>query len=156
MIARAANRVIASSTQGMFRRVPETRSKKPTSRKRKSKLLFIAVRRLVEREVQLQNVHSGVAENAEITPIGVLLDEFADFVFAQARAFSHPRELQLGIAQADLGSSPLPDAVTASAGTGSVSFKPFSARYAAMRSLIALSSFWDVGPRLLPPELVAS
>ena len=39
------------------------------------------------------------------------------------------------------GSSPLPDAVTASAGTGSVSLKPFSARYAAIRSLIALSSF---------------
>ena len=41
---------------------------------------------LVECKIQLQNIDSGVTEDAEITPIGVLLDEFADFVFAQCPA----------------------------------------------------------------------
>lgn len=54
------------------------------------------------------------------------------------------------------GSSPLPEAVTASAGTESVSFRPFSVRYAAMRSLMASLNFCEVGPRLLPLELAAS
>jgi len=57
---------------------------------------------LVERHVQLQNIDSGVPEDAEITAIGVLLDEFANFVFAQCPSFSHARNLELGIAQADL------------------------------------------------------
>src|SRR5262245_34169179 len=57
---------------------------------------------LVEREVQLQNIDSRIAENAEITPIGVLLDEFADFVFAQCPGLSYTRDLELGITQADL------------------------------------------------------
>ena len=57
---------------------------------------------LVECEVQLQNIHSGVTKHPEITSIGVLLDEFADFVFAQSPRFSHARKLELGITQADL------------------------------------------------------
>ena len=57
---------------------------------------------LVERKVQLQNIDSGITEYAEITSIGVLLDEFANFVFAQCPRFSHARDLELGIAQADL------------------------------------------------------
>ena len=57
---------------------------------------------LVEREVQLQNIDSGVTEDAEITPIGVLLDELANFVFAQSPSFSDARDLELGITQADL------------------------------------------------------
>ena len=51
----------------------------------KTKVSAAVVSVLIEREVQLQNIHSGVAENAEIAPIGVLLDEFANFVFAQCR-----------------------------------------------------------------------
>ena len=57
---------------------------------------------LVEREVQLQNIDSGVAEHPEVTSIGVLLDELADFVFAQSPRFSHARKLELGITQTDL------------------------------------------------------
>ncbi len=57
---------------------------------------------LVECEVQLQNIDSGITEHPEITPIGVLLDEFANFVFAQSPSFSHARDLELGITQADL------------------------------------------------------
>ena len=50
----------------------------------------------------MQNIDSGVTEDAEITPIGVLLDEFANFVFAQSASFSDARNLELGITQADL------------------------------------------------------
>ena len=41
---------------------------------------------LIEREVQLQNIDSGITEDAEITSISVLLDEFADFVFGSISA----------------------------------------------------------------------
>ena len=57
---------------------------------------------LVEREVQLKYIDSRVAEDAEITPIGVLPDELADFVFAQCPSSSHARDLELCSAQADL------------------------------------------------------
>src|SRR5262245_24769376 len=57
---------------------------------------------LVEREVQLQNIDAGLAEHAEITAIDVLLDEFANFVFAQGTSFSDTRDLQLSITHADL------------------------------------------------------
>ena len=55
----------------------------------------------IERKVQLQNIHSGVAKNPEITSIGVLLNEFANFVFAQSPSFRDARDLQLRITQAD-------------------------------------------------------
>src|SRR5262249_48235863 len=57
---------------------------------------------LVEREIQLQNIDSRITEHSEIAPIYVLLDEFADFVFAQSPRFSDARHLELGITQADL------------------------------------------------------
>src|SRR5262249_55337280 len=56
---------------------------------------------LVERKIQLQNIYSGVTKHAEITPIGVLLDELADLVFAQSASFGDARDLELGITQAD-------------------------------------------------------
>ena len=58
--------------------------------------------RLIEREIQLQNIHAGIAEDTEISPIGVLLDELANFVFAQSTSFSDARKLHFGITQADL------------------------------------------------------
>src|SRR5438105_7875651 len=57
---------------------------------------------LIEREIQLQNIHAGIAEDTEISPIGVLLDELANFVFAQSASFGDTRDLQLGITQTDL------------------------------------------------------
>src|SRR5262245_21073534 len=57
---------------------------------------------LIKCEVQLQNIDSGITEDAKITPLGVLLNEFADFVFAQRPSFSDARDLKLGITQADL------------------------------------------------------
>ena len=48
--------------------------------KRKSKLFSSVL--LVERKIQLQNIDSGITEYPEITSIGVLLDKFANFLFA--------------------------------------------------------------------------
>ena len=59
---------------------------------------------LVKREVQLQNIDSGITEDAEIRSIGILLDEFANFVFAQCPSFSHAQDLELGITQAAMRS----------------------------------------------------
>src|ERR1035438_5938161 len=49
------------------------------------------------------------------------------------------------------GSSPLPEAVTASPGTAPVNVG-FSARKVFTSAVDRKSSFWLVGPRLLPPE----
>jgi hypothetical protein len=57
---------------------------------------------LVECEIQLQNIDSGFTENSEITPIGVLLHELANFLFAQAASFSDASDLQLGVLQTDV------------------------------------------------------
>jgi hypothetical protein len=53
--------------------------------------------RLIQCEIQLQDIDAGVTEHSEITSIGVLLDQLANFVFAQAASFSHTRDLELGI-----------------------------------------------------------
>ena len=52
---------------------------------------------LIECEVQLQNIHSRVAKHPEVAPISVLLNELANFVFAQSPSFSYARKLELGI-----------------------------------------------------------
>jgi len=57
---------------------------------------------LIKCEVQSQNIDPGITENAKITFFGVLLNELADFVFAQATSFGDARKLELGIMQADL------------------------------------------------------
>src|SRR5262245_22334544 len=57
---------------------------------------------LVECEIQLQNIDSGITKDAEITSNRVLLDEFPKSVFVQCPRFSHARNLKLGVTQADL------------------------------------------------------
>src|SRR5262249_25130326 len=57
---------------------------------------------LIEREVWLQHIDSGITEHSQITAVGVFLDELADFVFAQSPRFSDTRDLELGITQGDL------------------------------------------------------
>ena len=72
------------------------------------------------------------------------------------RAFATRASCNSALRKLMCGSRPLPEAVTASAGTGSVAFKPFSVRYAERRSLMASFSYCEVGPRLLPLEFAAS
>src|SRR5215469_10456570 len=54
------------------------------------------------------------------------------------------------------GSRPLPDSVTASAGTGTFAGRPLSDRYATMFCMMFVYNVPDVGPRLLPLEDVGS
>src|SRR5262249_36977345 len=57
---------------------------------------------LVEGQIDLQHVNSGLTEYTDIPPSGVFLDELADFVFAQSSEFSDTRDLELRITEADL------------------------------------------------------
>ena len=82
----------------------------------------------IEREVQADNVGPGVAKDTQIRFINILSNEFVHFVCGDPPRLRDARNLQLGIARADVGSEPLPEAVTASAGTESSALKPFSAR----------------------------
>src|SRR5215471_11091734 len=70
-------------------------------RRKRNYELFSSVL-LIECEVQLQNIDAGLTKDAKIASIGILLDELADFVFAQASRLSDTRDLELGIVQANL------------------------------------------------------
>ena len=55
---------------------------------------------LVEREIQFQDIDARLTEDAEIASVGILLDEFANFVFVQATSFSDARSLEFRITNA--------------------------------------------------------
>src|ERR1051325_4381773 len=50
----------------------------------------------------IQDIDSRFTEDAEITSIGILLNQFANFVFAQPAGFSDTPNLEFGIVEADL------------------------------------------------------
>src|SRR4029077_20098679 len=56
----------------------------------------------IQRKIQFENVDARIAENAEIAPIGVLLNQFANLLLRQSTSFGDARSLQLRVAQADL------------------------------------------------------
>ena len=73
----------------------------------------------VEREVQLEHVHARLAEEAERAAVGVLVDEREHLVERRGRALAATRGAwSRAFAGEMCGSSPEPDAVTASTGTG--------------------------------------
>ena len=76
-----------------------TNSVKP-ERKRNTIGLILFIVLLIERDVQLKNVHSRLAENPEITTVGILPGRARELFFI-ARAF-HARYLQFGVAQTDM------------------------------------------------------
>ena len=84
--------------------------------------------RCVERQVQAQHVYAGVAQDAEAGGVGVLLDEFAHLFDAQAAGLGDAVGLEAAFSKLICGSRPLPEPVTASAGTGALVAKPFWAR----------------------------
>ena len=49
-----------------------------------------------------ENVHTRIAENAEIASIGVLLNQFANLLLGQSASFGDARSLQLRVVQADV------------------------------------------------------
>src|SRR5262249_52419553 len=67
-----------SSQSGLSCALP-ARTKSERARKHSCELVSSVL--LIQCEIQLKNIDSGVTEDAEITPINVLVDELADFVF---------------------------------------------------------------------------
>ncbi len=83
----------------------------------------------VERQVQAQHVHAGFAQDAQVGGVGVLLDEFAHLFDAQAAGLGNAVGLEARRSRRLIwGSRPLPEPVTASAGTGALVAKPFWVR----------------------------
>ena len=58
---------------------------------------------IVQREVQLQHIHAGFAQEAELPPFGVRLDKGADFRVIQSPGFRDPMHLIVGGGGADVG-----------------------------------------------------
>ncbi len=75
----------------------------------------------VEREVELQHVDARLAEQSESPAFGVLLDQLLHLRQRQAARLRDARPPGTGAAATLMcGSSPLPDAVTRSTGTGAL------------------------------------
>ena len=107
--------------------------------------------RIVEREVQLEDVDAGLAEQAELAAVGVLVDQ------REHRRPSRPAGLATrgawsrALATEMCGSRPDADAVTASTGTSASAAQPFSCAVGARRARSTASSRSGlVGPRLEP------
>ena len=111
-----------------------------------------------EREVQLQHVDAGLAEEAERRVVGVVVDELTHLLHRDA---ARPRRRAApgtpALATEMWGSSPEPDAVTASTGTGSFACEPVRRRGRPRRAASpCLMSSGFVGPRFEPPLACAS
>ena len=83
---------------------------------------------LVECEIQLQNIHSRVTEDSEISSIGVLFHKLPNFVFAQATRFCYAGDLQFRILQTDVRIEPASRSSDCICRDGFGFFNPFSAR----------------------------
>ena len=104
----------------------------------------------VEREIQLEHVHPRLAEEAELPALGVLGDERAHLSPGRApRAFATRATWYSAAAGLMCGSSPLPEAVTRSTGTGAV-LSGSASRSASTRALTASASAGLSGPWLEP------
>ena len=114
----------------------------------------IATAGRVEREVELQHVDARLAEDAEQSPLGVLLDQLPHLLDRQSARPGHPRAWYIAPATLMCGSRPLPEAVTRSTGTGAV-LPGSAARSASMRALTASASAGLSGPWFEPPEAAA-
>ena len=68
--------------------------------------------RVVESEVQLENVDARLAEQAEVAACDVLLDELADLRFAEAARLGDARRLKIRVVGRDVGIEPEPEVVT--------------------------------------------
>ena len=83
----------------------------------------------VEREVQLEHVDAGLAEESEGAPVRVLVDEREHVVERECRVRArHAGPGERALAVEMCGSRPEPEAVTASTGTFSSAERPFSER----------------------------
>lgn len=88
----------------------------------------------IRRQVELQHVHAGVAEDAERPGLGVVIHEVEHVVEVQVPFQRHPRGLEAALAIEICGSSPDPDACTASTGTSTSGDSRLVRRSASIRS----------------------
>ena len=108
----------------------------------------------VQIEIQVEHVHAGFAEEAELAAFGVLLDQRAHVLLAHAAFLRHAREPETPPRQEkcpDRG--PSPEVVTRSAGMGAFGFVGCSDLTLAFTRSI---SILFVGPRFDPPDAVGS
>ena len=87
-----------------------------------------ASHRPIQCQIETQHIDAGLAEEAEVGGVGVVLDQRAHLLEAQATGFGYASGLEFGVLQLIWGSSPLAEPVTASAGTGALVARPFWAR----------------------------
>ena len=64
----------------------------------------------VERQVEAQHVHAGIAQDAEGGGVGVLLDDFAHLLDAQAAGFGNAVGLKGGVLLAAMRVEPAAEA----------------------------------------------
>ena len=83
---------------------------------------------MVEGEVELQDVDHRFAEEAEHPALGVVIDRLLDGGTSRPRALATRAACRRALATEMSGSSPEPDAVTASIGTGASAASPLSWR----------------------------
>ena len=83
---------------------------------------------MVEREVEVEHVDGRLAEDAKGAVVGVRLDQPEHGGKGEVSARGDPRSLSLAFVTVIAGSRPLPEAVTASTGTGTSGLRPFSLR----------------------------
>ena len=107
----------------------------------------------VEREVELEHVDALLAEEAEDAAVGVVVDERrAPRRPARPRSSATRARLEPALATEMCGSSPEPDAVTASTGTGVSAASPLAPRYAVdpLAATALRAARGSSGPRLEP------
>ena len=109
--------------------------------------------RRVQRQVQLQHIHSRIAQKTELSPFGVLGDQLANRILAHAARLGHALRLVVRVSGVISGSSPEAEVVTASMGTG---FRDRFLERVDIGLNALLSSFTFDWGRFDPPELVAS
>ena len=68
----------------------------------------ISLVNIVQSQIELEDVHSGVTEKAKVFPVSVLADEFTHFLFIQPASFGDARDLQFGVSHTDVGVEPAP------------------------------------------------
>ena len=57
---------------------------------------------LIERTIELKNIHARLPENAEIATVCILPDQLAHLLFSHAARFYHAGDLQFCVLQTDV------------------------------------------------------
>ena len=114
---------------------------------------FVMGSRLVELEVECQDIYAWLTEKSELPSFRVSCDQLPDCIFAHAPLTRHARNLKLRSGGGDIRIEAGRRCCEQVMGTG---LPGFSACNLGRSCLNRSTSFWLVGPRLEPPEFAAS